>query len=322
MNSIQKIEIIELDNQLVIDSRIVSQGLDIDHLSFMRAIYKYQTHLETFGSIRFEIETNSFIKKDGKKGASVSKYCFLNKPQVCLIAALSRNSEPVVDFKTNLILAFDQVCEDLKAATSQIKSFKDKTLKELTEDEIRDALILLDSRNFSRWRWEASYSDPLRPPLPQGERTRRFDAIAKFGRVIRILELKAKPITSSEVAEILDDRGYLEVAASHNPGKCLDIVLCAPSIADSGKRALERLNAQDQYQEFTVSGFTYRAKIRFVSIHEFAQSIATKTLNETPQTAKWISLKEINRYSPLFSERYLSACKQLFSVPSNVLEPA
>jgi phage regulator Rha-like protein len=322
MNSIQKIEIIEDSNARVVDSRLVAEGLNIEHESLVRAIARYKAELEDFGHLRELVGKTSFIRKDGSKGAAQFKYYWLNEEQFYLIAALSKNSEEVIKFKLQLIKAFQQVRQELKAVTSQVKEFKDKTLDQLSEDEIRDALILLDSRNFSRWKWEASYTDPLREPLPGGERTRRYDAIAKFGRVIRILELKARPITSVEVAEILDERGYLEIAAAHNPGKCLDIVLCGTSLADSGKRSLERLGAEHQYQSFTVSGYTYRAKIRFMSIQEFATSITTRALNEMPQTSKWVYVKEILKYAPIFPERCIYACKKLYSSNSSAIKSA
>jgi phage regulator Rha-like protein len=320
MNSIQKIEIVEVNNQLVIDSRLVAKGLEIEHESFMRAIYKYQNQLEEFGTLRFEIGMNQFIKKDGKKGATTYKHCFLNEDQVYLIVALSKNNDTVVEFKSNLIKSFKKVRQELEAVTSQVKEFKDKTLDQLSEDEIRDSLILLDSRNFSRWKWEASFTDPLRPALPNGERTRRYDAIALFGRVVRILELKAKPISSVEVAEILDERGYLEVAASHYPNKCIDIILVGTELTESGKRALERLGAETEYKEFTVAGVTYRAKIRFQPIEKFAGSIAAKTLKECPATAKWVVLKDISNYKPLFPKHFLDACKKVVTTPA--IEPA
>lgn len=96
----------------VADSRDVAKGLDIKHESFMRTI---RTHRETIeqdhGHLRFEIGTveNSVGAKNQVN------YCLLTRKQFGFIATLSRNSEPVVKFKSKLCAALFEAEEQLRA---------------------------------------------------------------------------------------------------------------------------------------------------------------------------------------------------------------
>ena len=55
MNSLTKIDVINKDGDLVVDSRLIADELGIEHEVFMRTVKKYETKIQQrFGLIRFE----------------------------------------------------------------------------------------------------------------------------------------------------------------------------------------------------------------------------------------------------------------------------
>ena len=55
MNSLTKIDVINKDGDLVVDSRLIADELGIEHEVFMRTVKKYETKIQQrFGIIRFE----------------------------------------------------------------------------------------------------------------------------------------------------------------------------------------------------------------------------------------------------------------------------
>jgi phage regulator Rha-like protein len=94
------------DNEiLVVDSRLVAQGLGIEHESFMKTVEKYKTEVEQlFTSIRFQIGSSQM--PDGRMNPKPQKYCFLTEEQSTFYMALSRNTPTVVAIKGRLVKAF------------------------------------------------------------------------------------------------------------------------------------------------------------------------------------------------------------------------
>lgn len=51
MNSLAKIDVIDKDGELVVDSRLIADELGIEHRAFMQTIKKYLTEIQEFGQI-------------------------------------------------------------------------------------------------------------------------------------------------------------------------------------------------------------------------------------------------------------------------------
>jgi phage regulator Rha-like protein len=94
------------DNEiLVVDSRLIAQGLGIKHKAFLETIRKHQTSLESdFGSITFE--TLSSTMPNGSVNPKPEKYALLNEMQSTFCVTLSRNTPQVVRLKAQLVKAF------------------------------------------------------------------------------------------------------------------------------------------------------------------------------------------------------------------------
>jgi phage regulator Rha-like protein len=96
---------------LVVDSRLIAEGLGIEHESFMKTIRKYQTQAEqSFGALRFQIGARS----DGNKGGEQPEYVFLTEEQATFYMTLSRNTPEVVQLKADLVRKFSSAKQLLR----------------------------------------------------------------------------------------------------------------------------------------------------------------------------------------------------------------
>ncbi|NER80828.1 MAG: Rha family transcriptional regulator [Leptolyngbya sp. SIO1D8] len=96
------------DNVLVVDSRLVAQELGIEHRSFVKALDKYESHIEKeFGILRFEIAE---IKGRGQP----ARFAWLAEDQAIFVMTLSRNTDQVVRCKANLVKAFSAAKQQLQ----------------------------------------------------------------------------------------------------------------------------------------------------------------------------------------------------------------
>jgi phage regulator Rha-like protein len=121
MQEIIKIE--KINGTTVIDSRIVAQGLEIEHKHLLETIRKYQNELESLGVLPFETAKPS----KNTKGGRPETFCYLNEIQCNFVVTLSRNTEAVVKFKLALVKAFDQakkIIQELQGFENEFVSKK------------------------------------------------------------------------------------------------------------------------------------------------------------------------------------------------------
>lgn len=99
------------DSELVVDSRLIAQELEINHSDWMQNIIKkYQTQTEqSFGSLRFENEV-----KKREVGATTEKFVWLTEEQSLFYITLSKNSPRVVECKANLVKTFIAYRQELR----------------------------------------------------------------------------------------------------------------------------------------------------------------------------------------------------------------
>ena len=98
-----QITIVEIQGELVVDSRIIAEQLGIEHRSFIKLIRKHQIKIETkFGGVGFEIAPDSAV------------FAWLNENQITALLTLCRNTDRVVDLKFDLVEKFREQKKQLE----------------------------------------------------------------------------------------------------------------------------------------------------------------------------------------------------------------
>ena len=106
------LSVCEKDGVLVVDSRLIAQGLGIEHESFLKTINRYKNQTEqAFGFLRFE---HGEIKGRGQP----EKFVYLTEEQAIFFMTLSRNTERVVQCKIQLVKAFSEARKLLEKVNS------------------------------------------------------------------------------------------------------------------------------------------------------------------------------------------------------------
>ena len=100
-------------NEYLADSRLIAKGIGVEHEVFIRTLKKYQAKLERWGILRFQ---NGEIQGRGQP----EKYVMLNRNQAAFAITLSRNTDQVVEFKMDLIDAFDRMEKQLAEAKERL----------------------------------------------------------------------------------------------------------------------------------------------------------------------------------------------------------
>jgi phage regulator Rha-like protein len=136
------------DGVLVVDSRLVAQGLGIDHHNFMQTISKHKSQAErAFGILLFETEV---LKGRGQP----EKYCLLNEGQSTFYMTLSRNTPQVVRLKAGLVKAFFDAKRQLADRSNTVESDRSNLENQFapkpTQKEIRASYGM----------WKAAYGKP------------------------------------------------------------------------------------------------------------------------------------------------------------------
>ena len=76
------ITLVNIKGQTVVDSRIIAEGLGIEHGNLRETIYKYQSQIEqAFGVLRFETDK----PRKGTTGGRPDKYFLLSEDQATFI---------------------------------------------------------------------------------------------------------------------------------------------------------------------------------------------------------------------------------------------
>lgn len=126
------ITLVNVKGQTVVDSRIIAEGLGIEHESLLRTISRYEVEIEqAFGVLRFEVGASQM--PDGRTNPNPPKHFLLTEDQATFILTLSRNTPQVVAFKIGLVKAFSEL---------KFKQVKKSTPKKLHSDKERAAGIV------------------------------------------------------------------------------------------------------------------------------------------------------------------------------------
>jgi len=112
--------VIEKENKLVVDSRLVAEELGIKHKAFLETIRKHKETIESaFGHLTFETAT----VKNSVGAVNQATVCYLTEDQATFVMTLSRNTEQVVQCKVNLVKAFSEAKKRVEDEESN-KSFR------------------------------------------------------------------------------------------------------------------------------------------------------------------------------------------------------
>lgn len=143
-----------------------------------------------------------------------------------------------------------------------------------SEEQLHDAICALSvytNRHFKREQIVInSFTD-------QSARTRRFDLVEKAGRNVTVLELKASPLTTDHIKEVIGDKGYLELAMLKYPTKRVKLYFVAPSITKPAERLLNRMT-----------------KVKFLSLSNLVADLVSEIRTEFKNNdSEWYLTKEI-----------------------------
>lgn len=98
-------QLLNIDNNLFVDSRHVAFALRVLHKSLFEVLEEYRTTLEqAFGLVRFE--TDQVELPNG--GYREIVYALLNKDQATFLILLMPNSHKVIKAKVSLVKAFSE----------------------------------------------------------------------------------------------------------------------------------------------------------------------------------------------------------------------
>ena len=97
------LQVLNIQNSLLVDSRDVAVELGIEHSDWMQnTVKKHQDDIEqAFGVLRFE---NGKVKAMGRP----VKYALLTEDQATFLMTLSTNTPQVIRAKVNLVKAFSE----------------------------------------------------------------------------------------------------------------------------------------------------------------------------------------------------------------------
>ena len=122
--------VIERDNVLVVDSRLIAPQLGIEHRSFVKTIDKYQEQITSITGkpedrvLRFEVSK----PLDSSKGGRPERFVYLTDAQASFVMTLSRNTPQVVECKRQLVAAFEKakqlIREVIPAQSQEIERLK------------------------------------------------------------------------------------------------------------------------------------------------------------------------------------------------------
>jgi phage regulator Rha-like protein len=126
------LKIEKLNDQNVVDSRLIASELGIQHKNLLETIKKHQDKLEgKFGVITFE----TYKPSESSQGGRPEKFAWLNENQATTLMTFSRNTDRVVELKLALVDSFSKAKRIIKevipqqSETIQILTLQNENLK-------------------------------------------------------------------------------------------------------------------------------------------------------------------------------------------------
>ena len=140
-----ELNVLEIQNELRVDSKTVSELLDIKHKNLISTIRKYLTEIEEhFGRVAFE--TAPLITNGGIQDVTIA---YLTEGQAIYVSSLSNNTDLVRTFKAKLVKAFLKVRESLliqKTPKTYLEALKELVLVIEDRDKTKQTLQLKEEK--------------------------------------------------------------------------------------------------------------------------------------------------------------------------------
>jgi phage regulator Rha-like protein len=109
------IRIEQVNDQDVVDSRLIADELGIKHKNILETIKKHQARLERKTQLTYKTET----VRNSVGAVNKTIYCYLNEAQTTLLMTMSRNTEKVLDCKEKVTNAFMEAKRIIKEVIPQ-----------------------------------------------------------------------------------------------------------------------------------------------------------------------------------------------------------
>ena len=103
------------DGDAVTTTLAIAEGTLNDHASVIALARRYQSDLEDFGLVRFEIRP----REVGQHGGGDTEYAILNEPQSTLLLTFMRNTDIVRAFKKKLVREFWEMVQQRNQPMTQ-----------------------------------------------------------------------------------------------------------------------------------------------------------------------------------------------------------
>ena len=107
------------NNEPRIESKLIANGLGVQHRYLVDQIEKYQYRLKSIGVLRFE------TSKPNRQGGRPERLVYLNENQCFFLVTLSKNTERAVDLKFAIVMAFSELRENLASITDYLPNYRE-----------------------------------------------------------------------------------------------------------------------------------------------------------------------------------------------------
>ncbi|WP_207073897.1 Rha family transcriptional regulator [Pseudomonas putida] len=174
------------DGVAVTTTLAIAEGTLNDHASVIKLARTYQTDLEEFGPVGFEIHVVGRPQGGGTPG----EFAILNEPQATLLLTYMRNSEIVRAFKKKLVREFWELVQERKSTSQPDVTTQEGALIALQGAVEKQLALIAENRKIAQQRDHA-----IATKAEIGSR-REASAMAKASAAVR------------EAAKLRDELGF------------------------------------------------------------------------------------------------------------------
>ncbi|WP_411390714.1 Rha family transcriptional regulator [Pseudomonas sp. MPB23] len=132
------------DGDAVTTTLAIAEGTLNDHASVIVLARRYQSDLEDFGLVRFEIRP----REVGQHGGGDTEYAILNEPQSTLLLTFMRNTDIVRAFKKKLVREFWEMVQQRNQRAPALPADYIGALEHLLESK-RSEKLAIEQRDYA-----------------------------------------------------------------------------------------------------------------------------------------------------------------------------
>jgi len=177
------LNLVNIDGEFRVDSRLISQELNVEHKNTLEVIRKYEERFLRYGKVAFK--TAPSLNTESCQNMTV---CFLNEQQATFLVTLSRNSEKAVDLKQKL--------------TDSYFFYKTKNQPKIPQTYAEALQLAAD---------QAKIIEQQKPKVEFAENIERSDDTIEVGTLSNVLCKKGIEIGRNRLFKILKDKNGLNL---------------------------------------------------------------------------------------------------------------